>query len=71
MNADQIKGKWKQWVGAAKAQWGELTDDEITQAEGNVERLAGLIQERYGYSKQRAQDEIDRFFLRQDATHSL
>jgi uncharacterized protein YjbJ (UPF0337 family) len=66
MNSDQIQGKWRQWKGEAKQQWGKLTDDELTQAEGNAEKLAGFIQERYGYAKQRAQEEVDRFLLRHD-----
>lgn len=64
MNIDQIKGQWLQLKGAARAQWGKLTDDELTQVEGNVDRLVGLVQERYGYAKERAQEEVDRFFLR-------
>lgn len=66
MNSDQVQGKWRQWKGAAKAQWGKLTDDELTQAEGNAEKLAGFIQERYGYVKERAQEEVDRFMLQHD-----
>jgi uncharacterized protein YjbJ (UPF0337 family) len=62
MNRDQIQGKWRQWTGAAKAQWGKLTDDDLMQVEGDAERLGGLIQERYGYTKERAKDEVDRFF---------
>lgn len=64
MNADQIKGQWRQLKGAAKTQWGKLTDDELLQIEGNADRLVGLVQERYGYAKEQAQDEVDRFFLR-------
>jgi uncharacterized protein YjbJ (UPF0337 family) len=64
MNADQIKGQWRQLKGVAKTQWGKLTDDELTQIEGNAERLVGLVQERYGYEKERAQDEVDRFFTK-------
>lgn len=64
MNMDQIKGQWRQVKGAAKTQWGKLTDDELTQIDGNVDRLVGLVQERYGYARERAQEEVDRFFLR-------
>ena len=53
MNNDIIAGKWKQLTGKAKAAWGELTDDELTRSEGNAERLAGLIQERYGKTRNR------------------
>ena len=64
MNNDQIEGKWKQFTGQAKAKWGELTDDEIAEAEGNQERLEGLIQERYGKSKEEARQEVNDFFDR-------
>jgi uncharacterized protein YjbJ (UPF0337 family) len=55
MNSDFIASKWKQLAGKAKAVWGELTDDELTRTEGNAERLVGLIQERYGRTKEQAQ----------------
>lgn len=61
MNWDIIKGNWKQVKGAAKSKWGELTDDEIDKAEGDRERLAGLIQERYGVAKDEAERQIDEF----------
>jgi len=67
MNTDQIQGKWRQWKGAAKAQWGKLTDDELSEAEGNAEKLAGFVQEKYGYAKERAREEVDRFLEDRDA----
>ncbi|SFU23262.1 CsbD family protein [Paraburkholderia aspalathi] len=62
MNHDIAEGKWKQMVGRAKTAWGELTDDELTKAEGRVDKLAGLIQERYGKTRQQAELEVRRFF---------
>jgi uncharacterized protein YjbJ (UPF0337 family) len=53
--------------GSVKAQWGKLTDDELDQVDGNAEKLVGLVQERYGYAKQRAQEEVDSFLARQKA----
>lgn len=67
MNKDTIEGNWKVVKGKIKAQWGKLTDDELLQIEGNADRLVGLVQERYGYAKEQAQDEVDRFFLRHSA----
>ena len=61
MNWDVIKGNWKQLKGQVQSKWGELTDDEIEQAEGDRERLAGLIQERYGVAKDEAERQIDAF----------
>ena len=59
MNWDQIKGQWKQLKGNAKQQWGKLTDDDLDQAEGNRDILAGRIQERYGIEKEEAQRQLD------------
>ena len=35
MDWDQVPGNWKQVTGKAKEQWGKLTDDDITQINGN------------------------------------
>jgi uncharacterized protein YjbJ (UPF0337 family) len=61
MNMEQLKGKWNQVKGEAKIQWGKLTDDDLDQVEGNAQKLAGRIQERYGYEKARAEREVDDF----------
>lgn len=64
MNWDTIKGNWKQLTGEAKAKWGELTDDEIQQADGNREKLVGKVQERYGVAKEEAERQVDDFAAR-------
>ncbi len=61
MNADIIKGKWKQLNGRIKERWGNLTDDDLNVVEGHTEYLAGKLQERYGWSKEQAQDELRDF----------
>jgi uncharacterized protein YjbJ (UPF0337 family) len=61
MNNDIFEGNWKQLHGRVKEWWGRLTDDEIDQIEGRYDRLAGVLQERYGYSRQAAEDEIRAF----------
>ena len=67
MNWDQVKGQWKQFKGNAQTQWGELTDDEVDQIEGDRTKLEGLIQERYGKTKEDAQREVDSWVERQKA----
>jgi uncharacterized protein YjbJ (UPF0337 family) len=52
MNKDQIQGKWEQVKGRAKKAWGELTDDDIKKAEGSEEKLYGVIQEKFGDTKE-------------------
>ncbi|MEL6511159.1 MAG: CsbD family protein [Pseudomonadota bacterium] len=59
MNWEQIEGKWQQMKGDAKAQWGKLTDDDVERAEGNREKLEGILQEKYGKTKEEVHDEVD------------
>ncbi len=48
MNSDQMNGKFKQLSGEIKRKWGQVTDDDLTQAQGSMEKLVGKIQERSG-----------------------
>jgi uncharacterized protein YjbJ (UPF0337 family) len=64
MNADVLKGKWKELKGGVKEKWGKLTDDDLTQVEGNEDKLIGLLQKKYGYSKEKAQEEYEYFMGR-------
>ena len=59
MNTDQLSGKWKQMKGAAKQQWGKLTDDDLEVIAGKREALAGKLQERYGMAKEEAKKRAD------------
>ena len=61
MNSDIFEGKWKQLKGKVKAQWGKLTDDDMDVAEGHSQYLAGKLQERYGITKEKAEEEIAEF----------
>ncbi|WP_205340528.1 CsbD family protein [Denitrificimonas caeni] len=61
MNTDIFEGKWKQIKGDVQARWGKLTDDDLDVAEGNSTYLSGKLQERYGLTKEKAEDEINKF----------
>jgi len=60
MNKDIVEGKWKQVRGEAKSWWGKLTDDDLDRAAGKFDVLTGLLQEKYGYTRERAAAEIDK-----------
>jgi uncharacterized protein YjbJ (UPF0337 family) len=60
MNNDVFEGKWKQMRGQAKVWWGKLTDDDLEQVGGKLDKLIGLLQERYGYTRQQAEDEYNK-----------
>ena len=59
MNEDIFKEQWKQVRGKAKEWWGKLTDDDLDVINGRFDQLVGKLQERYGYSKDKASSEIE------------
>jgi uncharacterized protein YjbJ (UPF0337 family) len=61
-SVDELKGKWKQQMGAAKIAWGKLTDDELLQVEGEAQKLTGLVQERYAVTRDEADKQVSAFF---------
>ncbi len=64
MNPDVLKGKWHQLKGDVKTKWGRLTDDDLGVVNGDVEKLVGRVQERYGYARDDAKREVDAFMAR-------
>lgn len=66
-NKDIFEGKWHEVKGTVRQKWGKLTDNDVTQIQGNYEKLCGLLQQRYGYAKDQAEKEIDTF-LTQSST---
>src|SRR5262245_10527390 len=66
MNSDTLKGKWKQMRGEVKKWWGDLTDDDLDRIEGERDILIGRLQERYGYTREKAEAEVDRRFSEYD-----
>jgi uncharacterized protein YjbJ (UPF0337 family) len=62
MNADVFSGKWKQAKGQVKEWWGKVTDDDVTRIDGNLDKMVGVLQERYGYARERAEQEVERRF---------
>lgn len=71
MNEDIFAGKWHQFKGKIKEKWGKLTDDDLTKINGKREQLLGSLEEKYGWQKQRAEDELKRFeqsFRKEDSS---
>jgi uncharacterized protein YjbJ (UPF0337 family) len=60
MNKDIFEGKWKEMKGQIKEWWGQITDDELEKAAGNAEQIVGLLQQKYGYTHERAEEEFNR-----------
>jgi uncharacterized protein YjbJ (UPF0337 family) len=52
MNRDILAGQWKQISDELKPWWGKLTDDDVYWIGGQKDKLTGLLQERYGYTRE-------------------
>lgn len=68
MTEDIFRGAWRQLKGSVKREWGRLTDDDLLQINGNMDRLIGKLQQRYGYSKVQAERELDEWVRDQQGT---
>lgn len=64
MYEDVLKGRWKEIKGGVKEKWGKITDDELAAVEGKREKLLGLLQRKYGYAEDRAEQEYNEFIDR-------
>lgn len=51
MNRDHFKAQWSQFKGELKKQWGQFTDDDLLQIEGDYDKFMGKLQERYADQK--------------------
>ena len=66
MNWDRIEGEWQNFKGKVRDKWGKLTDDDVEQVGGKKDRLVGRLKERYGYAKDKAEQEIDHWMRKLD-----
>ena len=61
-SSTELKGRWKQRIGAAKIAWGKLTEDELLKIDGHEQKLSGLIQQRYAITRDEALKQVKAFF---------
>jgi uncharacterized protein YjbJ (UPF0337 family) len=64
MNQDQANGRWDLIKGKAKQIWGKLTDDDLKQAAGSLEMLYGVIQVKFGDTKEAIKEKLDTLHLK-------
>ena len=57
MNKEQFEGSWQEFKGEIKKKWGQLTDNDLLEAEGDYDKFLGVVQKRYGDKK----DEVERW----------
>ncbi|HET7315385.1 CsbD family protein [Salinisphaera sp.] len=61
MNDDKFEGQWSRMKGSVREHWGRLTDDDVEEVRGKRENLLGKIQERYGDTKESAEERLRDF----------
>ena len=58
MNTDIIKGQWTQLKGEAQKKWGQLTNDQLDEINGDRKVLIGKVQESYGIARDEAEKQV-------------
>jgi uncharacterized protein YjbJ (UPF0337 family) len=75
INENVAKGKWNEIKGTIQKAWGNLTSDELDKTEGDMTRIAGIIQKKYGIGQEDARkslnDVIAQFGSRKDEPGQL
>ena len=61
MNNDIADATWLQVREQTRKWWGKLTDEDLQRIGGKSERLADALQEKYGYTRQNAESQSDRW----------
>ena len=71
MKGNIFEGKWKEMRGPLKEWWVKLTDEDLKQAGGKTEQIVALLQQRYGYTQEQAEQEFNRRIkdLKRSAKH--
>ena len=60
MNNELFTGQWNQLRGSVKSWWGRLTDDDLDRIGGQKDKLVGLVQEKYGQTREEAERDVER-----------
>jgi uncharacterized protein YjbJ (UPF0337 family) len=56
----RMKGAWNEVKGKLKQKYGQLTDDDLTFAEGKEDEMYGRLQQRLGKTKDEIRNEIEK-----------
>ena len=59
MNKLRIKGNWNEIKGKLKQKFADLTDDDLTFAEGKEDEMLGCLQQRLGKSEEEIRRAIE------------
>lgn len=60
-NQDLLADQWKSLRPRVKERWHALTDDDLKLISGDRTVLASILCERYAYTQEQAQKQVDQF----------
>lgn len=66
MNWDQIQTNWNQYKTSVRETFNKLTDDDLGKIDGRRDQFLGKLQERYGYSREIAEQKLNDFCTKVD-----
>lgn len=61
MNENILKGKWKEIKGEIVRSWGKITEDELEQTKGDLTKISGLVQQKYGETQESVRERLNTF----------
>lgn len=61
MTNDMPESKWQQVSGQVRIFWTKIDDDDLARIAGKAERLADVLQHKYGYTRQHAESQSIRW----------
>jgi uncharacterized protein YjbJ (UPF0337 family) len=60
LNEEQIRGKWNEIKGGIRNVWGRITEDDLEKVKGNFSELTGIVEKKYGQTKETIKKDIDK-----------
>jgi uncharacterized protein YjbJ (UPF0337 family) len=61
MNNDLFEQYWHEMKDRIQNWWGSLTDADLDKVGGKPEQFVALLQQKYGYTKEHAENELSQF----------
>ena len=61
MHWKHLQVHWRYFKSAASSKWSALTDDDLTRIDGERDQLLGLLQSRYGRTREEVEREVSEF----------
>jgi uncharacterized protein YjbJ (UPF0337 family) len=62
VNDEQFKGRWQQFKTEVKKEWGQLTDNDLSEAEGDYIKFLGIVQKRYGDQREQVNRWVEEWY---------